>query len=98
MQINKWIEDRLSTQQRQFFLKEQLKEIKKELGLSKDDKESEEEKFRKRMEALTLTEEASERIEEELENYVCWSQVRQNSMLQRAYLDWLTVLTVVQNN
>ena len=31
VQINKRIEDRLSTQQRQFFLKEQLKEIKKEL-------------------------------------------------------------------
>ena len=29
VQINKRIEDRLSTQQRQFFLKEQLKEIKK---------------------------------------------------------------------
>lgn len=92
VQINKRIEDRLSTQQRQFFLKEQLKEIKKELGLSKDDKESEEEKFRKRMEALTLTEEASERIEEELEKLRLLEPSSPEFNVTRAYLDWLTVL------
>jgi len=92
VQINKRIEDRLSTQQRQFFLKEQLKEIKKELGLSKDDKESEEEKFRKRMEALILTEEASERIEEELEKLRLLEPSSPEFNVTRAYLDWLTVL------
>ncbi len=92
VQINKRIEDRLSTQQRQFFLKEQLKEIKKELGLSKDDKESEEEKFRKRMEALTMTEEASERIEEELEKLRLLEPSSPEFNVTRAYLDWLTVL------
>ena len=92
VQINKRIEDRLSTQQRQFFLKEQLKEIKKELGPSKDDKESEEEKFRKRIEALTLTEEASERIEEELEKLRLLEPSSPEFNVTRAYLDWLTVL------
>ena len=92
VQINKRIEDRLSTQQRQFFLKEQLKEIKKELGLSKDDKESEEEKFRKRIEVLTLTEEASERIEEELEKLRLLEPSSPEFNVTRAYLDWLTVL------
>ncbi len=92
VQINKRIEDRLSTQQRQFFLKEQLNEIKKELGLSKDDKESEEEKFRKRMEALILTEEASERIEEELEKLRLLEPSSPEFNVTRAYLDWLTVL------
>ena len=92
VQINKRIEDRLSTQQRQFFLKEQLKEIKKELGLSKDDKESEEEKFRKRMEALTFTEEVSERIEEELEKLRLLEPSSPEFNVTRAYLDWLTIL------
>lgn len=92
VQINKRIEERLSTQQRQFFLKEQLKEIKKELGLSKDDKESEEEKFRKRIEALTLTEEGSERIEEELEKLRLLESSSPEFNVTRAYLDWLTVL------
>ena len=36
-QISKRIEERMSKQQREFFLNEQLKEIKKELGLSKED-------------------------------------------------------------
>ncbi|MDG2198624.1 MAG: endopeptidase La [SAR324 cluster bacterium] len=92
VQINKRIEERLSTQQRQFFLKEQLKEIKKELGLSKDDKESEEEKFRKRIEALTLTEDASERIEEELEKLRLLEPSSPEFNVTRVYLDWLTVL------
>jgi ATP-dependent Lon protease len=92
VQINKRIEERISTQQRQFFLKEQLKEIKKELGLSKDDKESEEEKFRKRMEQLILTEEASERIEEELEKFRLLEPSSPEFNVTRAYLDWLTVL------
>ena len=67
VKITKRIEERLSKQQRNFFLKEQLKEIKKELGLSKDDRESEIEKFRKRMQKLVLPSEANERIEEEME-------------------------------
>ena len=92
VQINKRIEDRLSTQQRQFFLKEQLKEIKKELGLSKDDKESEEEKFLNRMEALTFSEEASERIEEELEKLRLLEPSSPEFNVTRAYLDWLTIL------
>jgi len=62
------------------------------LGLSKDDKESEEEKFRKRMEALILTEEASERIEEELEKLRLLEPSSPEFNVTRAYLDWLTVL------
>jgi ATP-dependent Lon protease len=91
-QINKRIEERMSSQQREFFLKEQLKEIKKELGLTKDDKESEEEKFRKRMDALTLTEEARERIEEELEKLRLLEPSSPEFNVTRAYLDWLTIL------
>lgn len=92
VQINKRIEERLSTQQRQFFLKEQLKEIKKELGLSKDDRESEEEKFRKRIEELQLPQEAAERIEEELEKLRLLEPSSPEFSVTRAYLDWLTVL------
>ena len=62
------------------------------MGLSKDDKESEEEKFRKRIEVLTLTEEASERIEEELEKLRLLEPSSPEFNVTRAYLDWLTVL------
>ncbi|MEQ8661985.1 MAG: LON peptidase substrate-binding domain-containing protein, partial [Gammaproteobacteria bacterium] len=37
-EIRQRVEERISVQQRQFFLREQLKEIQKELGISKDDK------------------------------------------------------------
>ena len=39
--ISQRVEDRMSQQQREFFLREQLKEIKKELGITKDGSESE---------------------------------------------------------
>ena len=39
--ISQRVEDRMSQQQREFFLREQLKEIKKELGITKEGSESE---------------------------------------------------------
>jgi ATP-dependent Lon protease len=53
--INKRIDERVSTQQREFFLKQQLQEIKKELGLTKGDNETEYDKFEKRLKGLKLT-------------------------------------------
>ncbi|MBF0276367.1 MAG: endopeptidase La [SAR324 cluster bacterium] len=91
-QINKRIEERLTTQQREFFLREQLKEIKKELGITKDDKESEADKFKKRLSRLTLTEEAQERIDEELEKLQLLEPSSPEFNVTRSYLDWLTIL------
>ena len=47
VEINKQIQEKISGQQREFFLKEQLKAIKKELGLEKEGKTAEIEKFRR---------------------------------------------------
>jgi ATP-dependent Lon protease len=91
-QISKRIEERLSKQQREFFLRQQLQEIKKELGIFKDDTQSEIEKFRMRLKSLTLTEEASERIEEELEKLKLLGPASPEFNVSRAYLDWLTIL------
>jgi ATP-dependent Lon protease len=90
--ISKRIEERLSKQQREFFLKQQLKEIKKELGIAKDDSESEIEKFKKRLKKLTLSEEAGDRINEELEKLRLLEPSSAEFNVTRAYLDWLTVL------
>ncbi len=92
VQISKRIEDRLSKQQREFFLKQQLKEIKKELGLAKDEAESEIDKFQKRLKELTLTEEAQERINDELEKLRLLEPASAEFNVTRAYLDWLTIL------
>lgn len=90
--IGKRVEERLSKQQREFFLKEQLKEIKKELGLAKEDTETAVDKFLKRIEKLELPEEAKERIEEELEKMKLLEPSSAEFNVTRAYLDWLTVL------
>ncbi len=91
-QISKRIEERLSKQQREFFLKQQLQEIKKELGLAKDDTQTEIEKFEKRIKKLSLSDEASERINEEIEKLRLLGASSAEFNVTRAYLDWLTVL------
>jgi ATP-dependent Lon protease len=91
-QISKRIEEQLSKQQREFFLKQQLQEIKKELGLSKDESESEIEKFQKRLKKLVLSDEARDRIQEELEKLRLLGPSSAEFNVSRAYLDWLTVL------
>ncbi|MDP3480957.1 MAG: endopeptidase La [Desulfoprunum sp.] len=91
-QISKRIEDQLSKQQREFFLKQQLQEIKKELGLAKDDSESEIDKFQKRLKKLVLSDEARDRIQEEMEKMRLLGPSSAEFNVSRAYLDWLTVL------
>ncbi|KAH6939863.1 hypothetical protein HPB50_021909 [Hyalomma asiaticum] len=47
--IGKEVEEKVKTQHRRYMLQEQLKAIKKELGLEKDDKDAIEEKFKQRL-------------------------------------------------
>ena len=90
--ISQKIEERMSQQQREFFLREQLKEIKKELGLSKEGKETEVEKYLARIRKLKLTEEVRERIDEEIEKLRLIEPASPEYNVSRAYLDWLTIL------
>ena len=62
--ISKRIEEQLSKQQREFFLKQQLQEIKKELGLAKDDTQAEIEKYQNRLKKLVLSDEARGKVKE----------------------------------
>lgn len=90
--INKQIEEKISKQQREFFLREQLKAIKKELGLSKEGKEAEIEKYTQRLENLQLTEEARERIDEQIEKIKLIEPHSPEYIVSHNYLDWLTSL------
>ncbi|MDY6932854.1 MAG: endopeptidase La [Spirochaetota bacterium] len=90
--ITKQIEEKLSKNQKEFFLREQLKEIKKELGLTKDEKTSEIEKFEERIEKLKLTEEAANKIDEELNKMKLLEPNSPEYGVSRNYLDWLTSL------
>ena len=48
------VEDKVKKQHREYILREQLKIIKKELGLEKDDKDAIDEKFRGRLKVLVM--------------------------------------------
>lgn len=91
-EINRQIQEKLSGQQREFFLREQLKAIKKELGLEKEGKTSEVEKFQQRLQELTLNEEARKAVDEELEKFQLLEPQSPEYIVSRNYLDWLTVL------
>lgn len=65
--IQKDIEDKVSKQQKEFFLREQLKAIKKELGIEKDDKTTEIEKINERVSQLELSEEVKKVLDEQIE-------------------------------
>ncbi len=90
--ISQRIEDRISEHQREFFLKEQLKEIRKELGLSKDEKTQEIEKLRKRASRLKFSGEAKERFDEEMDKISLLDVQSPEFNVSRTYLDWITAL------
>jgi Lon-like ATP-dependent protease len=52
--IGREVEEKVKQQHRKYILHEQLKVIKKELGLEKDDKDAVEEKFRERIKVSSL--------------------------------------------
>ncbi len=90
--IGKQIDEKLTRNQREFFLREQLKAIKKELGLEKEGKDSEVDRFTQRLEALKLTPEARERVTEEIEKLKLIEPTSPEFNVSRTYLDWLTCL------
>jgi ATP-dependent Lon protease len=90
--ISKQIEEKISAQQREFFLREQFKAIKKELGLEKEGKVAEADKFRERMKGLVFTPDAGKVVQEELEKFQLLEQTSPEYTVTRNYLDWLTIL------
>uniref|UniRef100_A0A453ALI3 endopeptidase La n=1 Tax=Aegilops tauschii subsp. strangulata TaxID=200361 RepID=A0A453ALI3_AEGTS len=92
--IAKAIEEKISGDQRRYLLNEQLKAIKKELGLETDDKTALSEKFRERIEAKKdkCPPHVLQVIEEELTKLQLLEASSSEFNVTRNYLDWLTVL------
>lgn len=86
------VEERMHSQQREFFLREQLKAIQKELGIAKDDRTAELDKFDERIKKQTLTEEATKRVEEEMDKLAMLETGSPEYAVTRNYLDWITLL------
>jgi ATP-dependent Lon protease len=90
--ISRQVEESISDNQRQFFLREQLREIQKELGITKDDRTADVDQYRDRLKKLTLTEEAEKKINEELEKLSILETGSSEYGVTRNYVDWLTSL------
>ena len=64
--ISKDVEDKIKQQHRKYMLQEQMKAIKKELGIEKEDKDAIGEKFRERLKDLKVPKQVQDVIDEEL--------------------------------
>ena len=91
-QIRQEVEEKIGEQQRQFFLKEQLKVIQSELGISKDDRTADIEEFKERWKVSRLSDEANDRVEEELNKLAMLERGSPEYAVTRNYLDWVTSL------
>ena len=89
-EISEEVNDKVQKHQREFFLKEQLKVIQRELGMAKDDKTADAERFSARMEKLEPPKEVKERFDEELQKLQILEQGSPEYGVTRNYLDWLT--------
>ncbi|MEP6388416.1 MAG: endopeptidase La [Halioglobus sp.] len=89
-QITSQVNEKVTDQQREFFLREQLKIIQKELGISKDDRTSDADMFRERLEALVLPPAVAKRIDEEMQKLEMLESGSPEYGVTRNYLDWAT--------
>ncbi|BFM49361.1 endopeptidase La [Marinomonas sp. THO17] len=91
-EISAEVNDKIGKHQRDFFLREQLKVIQKELGISKDDRTSDVETFEERLQGKTLTQSVSDKIQEELHKLSILETGSPEYGVTRNYLDWATSL------
>ncbi|MDH3588056.1 MAG: endopeptidase La [Gammaproteobacteria bacterium] len=92
MAIRKQVEEEIQGRQREMFLREQLKVIQKELGISKDDRTAELDEFRARISERKVPEHAAKRLEEEMKKLGMLETGSPEYAVTRNYLDWLTSL------
>lgn len=88
--LGREVEEKIKQTHRKYLLQEQLKIIKKELGLEKEDKDAIEEKFRERLKDRTVPEHIMEVINEELNKLGLLDNHSSEFNVTRNYLDWLT--------
>ncbi len=91
-QIREKVEEKMSEQQRNFFLREQLKAIQQELGIAKDDRTADMDRFQERLEALSIPDGARTRIDEEMQKLSILESGSPEYAVTRNYLDWMTSL------
>ena len=85
--IQSQINAKIEKSQREYFLKEELKAIKQELGVPTDAKTSEYQRFREATDELPLEEEIRKQIEQELQKFQLMEPNSSEFTVTRNYLD-----------
>jgi ATP-dependent Lon protease len=92
LQVDKRIQGRVKKQmeraQKEYYLNEKMKAIQKELG-RKDDRVSEVEELRKRIEQARMSKDAEEKALQELKRLESMPPMSAEATVSRNYLDWL---------
>lgn len=90
--IQSQVEEKLTEHQRKFFLREQLKAIQKELGIAKDDRTADLERFRERLAKVHIPAHAESRIQDEMDKLGILEPGSPEYAVTRNYLDVITQL------
>jgi ATP-dependent Lon protease len=84
------VQDQVTQSQREYYLREQMKAIQKELGEA--DEQQEVEELRKKIDAAGMTEEARKEANRELARLAKMSPAAADYHVTRTYLEWLVAL------
>jgi len=90
--INQKIEATITKSQKEYFLREQLKTIKKELGLEKEEKSIDSEKFDGRLKKREVPPPVMETIQDEMDKLQTLDSSSAEYSVCRNYVDWLTIV------
>ncbi|CAG8646561.1 15978_t:CDS:2 [Funneliformis mosseae] len=88
--ISKEVESKIAKRQREYYLMEQLKGIKKELGIETDGKDKLVEKFKEKADKLDMPDGVKKVFEEEINKLAHLEPAASEFNVTRNYLDWLT--------
>ncbi|MDA1259581.1 MAG: endopeptidase La [Planctomycetota bacterium] len=86
------IRSRVEKQQKEYFLREQIKVIRRELGEEKEPQEQDRENFLKKLEEGVWPAEVERRVRDEVERLGMIPQASPEYSVVRGYLDWLVGL------
>lgn len=87
--ISKEVNEKIAIMQREYFLKEQLKVIKEELGYEQDEKTLDIKKIKKKIKDAKVPKHVAKVVKEELEKLQMIPEMSPEYSVTRNYLDWV---------